>query len=436
MQVNRAKVTGLWDTINLGSVATIEVGGTPSTAVPTYWGGDIPWMSSGDVHQRRVTDVPGRITAVGLRASNAKIISSPAVAIALAGQGKTRETAALTLKPLCTNQSVALIRGHEAVLDNSYLFHALDARYEDLRAWSAGGGRAGLSKGLLQAVTLSIPPLPEQRRIAEILDTANTAISEMEASIFKLKQMKTGLMHDLLTSGLDERDQLRDPDAHPEQFKDSLLGWIPREWEIGRLEDYYAVPARNGLYKSAAFYGTGPLMIHMPQMFRDLTIDVSEAARVQVSSVELDRYGLRSGDLVFARRSLNLEGAGKCSLVSELPGPTTFESSIIRVRLDSQRLRPTFTNYFLNSEMGFGIRLPFIRQVAVSGVSSRDVASFPVPCPPVQEQDSIIEILDAHDACIRAEEAYRDKLKLQKKGLMDDLLTGRVRVKTAQEIGA
>src|SRR5947209_5547538 len=106
-----------WSEVRLGTVANVEVGGTPSTAIPAFWGGDIPWMSSGDVHQRQITDVPGRITLLGLQSSNAKMVPAPAVAIALAGQGKTRGTVALTLVPLCTNQSVALVRGRDGILD-------------------------------------------------------------------------------------------------------------------------------------------------------------------------------------------------------------------------------------------------------------------------------------------------------------------------------
>jgi type I restriction enzyme S subunit len=245
--------------------------------------------------------------------------------------------------------------------------------------------------------------------------------------------MKAGLLHDLLTRGLDENGELRDAIGHPEQFKDSPLGRIPKNWEICQLRDFYAVPARNGLYKPTNFYGRGVLMIHMPQMFRGFTIDVSDAARVDVNPSELERFSLAAGDLVFARRSLNLEGAGRCSLVPTLSEPTTFESSIIRVRLLTDKLRPIFANYFLNSETGFRLRLPLIRQVAVSGVSSEDIASIPVPCPPSEEQDAIIKIIDTHNTRIRTEEAYRAKLKLQKQGLMHDLLTGKVRLKDADK---
>ncbi|MBK1616808.1 restriction endonuclease subunit S, partial [Rubrivivax gelatinosus] len=181
-----------WAPSKLGQVATCTLGGTPSTDVPHYWGGVIPWMSSGDVHLRRVHDVPGRITAAGLAASNATLVPPPAVAIALAGQGKTRGTAALTLCELSTNQSIALLRGDEERLHTTYLFHNLNRRYEELRARSSGGGRGGLSKGILESLQLELPPLDEQRGITEVLDTLATAIRQTEAIIEKLKQVKQG----------------------------------------------------------------------------------------------------------------------------------------------------------------------------------------------------------------------------------------------------
>jgi len=88
----------------------------------------------------------------------------------------------------------------------------------------------------LCAIGLPLPPLPEQGRIAEILDTADEAIRGTEALVGKLKAMKAGLLDDLLTRGLDEHGHLRDPATHPEQFKDSPLGRVPKEWEIQRLE--------------------------------------------------------------------------------------------------------------------------------------------------------------------------------------------------------
>ncbi len=188
-----------WDIISLGDFADVIVGGTPSTAVAAFWGGNIPWMSSGDVHQRRISDVPGRITEKGLASSNATLVEPPSVVIALAGQGKTRGTVGITLSRLCGNQSIAFLKPRDNRLNTSYLFHNLDIRYEELRARSAGGGRAGLSKGILEKVPVPIPKPMEQARIANILDATDEAITKTQAVIVKQKSIKKGLMQDLLT---------------------------------------------------------------------------------------------------------------------------------------------------------------------------------------------------------------------------------------------
>lgn len=144
-----------WVETQLGDVAEVIVGGTPSTAIPAFWNGNIPWMASGDVHAKRIFDVPGRITEKGYAASNAKLVSPPTVAIGLAGQGKTRGTAALVNIRLSTNQSIALIKPLDIIAEAKYLFQNLDYRYEELRSSSAGGGRAGLSKGILKSYLIS-----------------------------------------------------------------------------------------------------------------------------------------------------------------------------------------------------------------------------------------------------------------------------------------
>ncbi len=222
----------LWQVRPLGEVADIILGGTPSTEVAGFWGGNIPWMSSGEVNKRHIFEVDGQITEAGLASSNATLVDPQAVAIGLAGQGRTRGTVALVHIRVCTNQSIALIRGKNGMLDTTYLFHNLDSRYEELRSRSAGAGRAGLSREILQHVPIAVPDACEQKRIASVLDTVDEAIAKTEAVIAKLKQVRAGQLHDLLTRGLDEHGQPRDSVGQAEQFQDSLLGLLPREWDV------------------------------------------------------------------------------------------------------------------------------------------------------------------------------------------------------------
>jgi type I restriction enzyme S subunit len=293
---------------------------------------------------------------------------------------------------------------------------------------SSGTTRLRINLSALKTVHIWAPQLPKQCQIAHTLDTVDETIAKTEAVIAKLKQVRVGLLHDLLTHGLDEHGQLRDPIAHPEQFQDSPLGRIPTNWSVKALKDCYAVPSRSGLYKQATYYGSGHRMIHMPQMFKDIAVDVADAVRVSVEAQELQRYSLDPGDLLFARRSLNLEGAGLCSIVPALDEPVTFESSIVRIRLDQNTILPSFAVEFLRSELGYLLRRPFIRQVAVSGVSSEDIGHFLVLCPEPDEQGRILTVLDSHDHALCLYEAELRKVVHLKSGLMTDLLTGRVHV--------
>ena len=98
---------GEWHARRIGDFADCTAGGTPSTRVASFWGGSIPWMSSGELNQKHVYEVDGRITDEGLHNSSATMLPTKCVLIGLAGQGKTRGTVALNFVELCTNQSIA-----------------------------------------------------------------------------------------------------------------------------------------------------------------------------------------------------------------------------------------------------------------------------------------------------------------------------------------
>lgn len=280
-----------WEEGVIGDVADIEVGGTPSTSVEAYWkNGTIPWMSSGDVHLRRIFEVPGHITELGLSRSNAKLVDPPNVAISLAGQGKTRGTVALVLTPTSTNQSIALIKGHEGELDTTFLFHALDARYEELRARSAGGGRAGLSKNILQLVPIALPDPDEQTLIATILDTVDDAIRYTEKVIAKLKQVRAGLLHDLLTYGIDENGELRDPVRHYEQFGNHQVVTIPVTWRHMFLGDVVK-RLTDGTHQSVAKYEGEGVPFLFVSCIRNGSILWEHAARITEASYKVISQG-------------------------------------------------------------------------------------------------------------------------------------------------
>lgn len=189
-----------WDDVTVDKVADLTAGATPSTKNSDYWGGNIPWMNSGEINLKQVFSVEGRITVLGLQKSSTKEIPKNSVLIALAGQGKTRGTVAINRIKLCTNQSIAAIMPKLSQLDSEFLYFNLDNRYQELRGMSTGdGGRGGLNLSILKSIKLKLPSLPEQQKIASVLSSADKGIDLLEQQLSDLKQEKKALMQQLLT---------------------------------------------------------------------------------------------------------------------------------------------------------------------------------------------------------------------------------------------
>lgn len=191
--------SGVWVIRKIGTFADVKAGGTPSTSVSRYWGGRKRWMSSGEVHQKRIREVKGRITCDGLRESAAQLLPVGTVLMALAGQGKTRGTVAVSEVELSTNQSIAGILP-SSEHDSDFLYYNLDTRYEELRGESAGdGGRGGLNLTIIKKLDVRMPPVPEQRAIAQVLSDTDAEIEALERRLEATRAIKQGMMQELLT---------------------------------------------------------------------------------------------------------------------------------------------------------------------------------------------------------------------------------------------
>lgn len=267
----------------------------------------------------------------------------------------------------------------------------------------------------IRDIIVHAPPIPEQRRIAEILDTVDEAIQQTEAVIAKLKEMKQGLLHDLLTRGLDENGELRDPVAHPELFKDSPLGRIPREWEVRQLGSLCYL--LNGLaFKPEEWAESGLPIIRIQNLNGGVDFNYF-AGRVR------REYIIPPGTLLFSWSGSRGTSFGPFIWL----GPVgVLNQHIFRVTpLDG--VRQGWFYYALDD-----VRRRVERHAhggsGLVHVRRGDLEKYLIATPPESEQKRIESMLSVYDERIRSEEKFRDKLNLSKGGLMQDLLTGRVRV--------
>lgn len=325
--------------------------------------------------------------------------------------------------------SVAIIRCDEQSLVGRYVLQYLLSAEGQRRLKDGMSGNAitRLTLHKIKSFEIPVPPLRQQQRIADILDAADAAIRQTAAVVAKLRQAKAGLLHDLLTRGLDERGQLRDPVAHPEQFKDTRVGRMPAAWKSMQLIAVLLMRPKNGYSPQAVDEWTGTSMLGLgcltPHGFSPVQLKNAPSGDPRVSSALL-----REGDLLLSRSNtrdlVGLVGryrniGTRCIypdlMMRLVPGPEV-SPDFLELAIRSSAVRCQLTN----------------RAIGTSGsmlkINSRDVLETWVPVPSGEEQSRIMEALRPLDSNLESEEASLEKLKLQKRGLMHDLLTGRVRV--------
>lgn len=195
------------------------------------------------------------------------------------------------------------------------------------------------------------------------------------------------------------------------EFKQTEIGIIPEDWEVKIFSDVLIGKTRSGIYKSKEFRGKGTKMINMGELFRYDRIGDCEMDLIELSTSEKERFLVKDGDLLFARRSLIAEGAGKCSLVIR-NSERTFESSIIMARPNPKEANSEYLLYFFKSRTGKFLLDTILRQVAVSGITGTDLMNLKIPVPPLIEQQSIAKILSSFDSKIALNRAMNTNLEL------------------------
>lgn len=169
------------------------------------------------------------------------------------------------------------------------------------------------------------------------------------------------------------------------------------EWPKFRFEELLEIPLRNGIYKKKEFHGSGAQIVNMGELFAYPRLFNVPMKRVELNDKDRKAALLKDGDLLFARRSLTAEGAGKCSIVKKIDEETTFESSLIRARPDRNRALPDYLYYFFSSRHGKYLIGTILRQVAVSGITGSDLKQLPIPLPPLSNQKAVSELLSTLD---------------------------------------
>ena len=287
-------------------------------------------------------------------------------------------------------------------------------------------GVPGLNRNDVYKLWLNVPSPSEQSFIAHILDTLDTQIQQTEQLVAKLKQIKLGLLYDLLTRGIDENGDIRDPVAHPERFQSAKLGKIPQEWDILLIKEAGIVQlGRQRSPRHQTGQHTMPYL-RVANVF-DGFIDFSDILSMDFNPEERKTYNLIPGDILL-NEGQSLELVGRSAIYQGPPDTFCFQNTLVRFRCNSRSI-PEYCLAVFKYWLDTGKFTTVAKQTtSIAHLGADRFAQMSLCVPSLDEQHRIAVILNSHDARITAEESYLAKLKQLKKGLMHDLLTGRVRV--------
>jgi len=407
-----------WNINKIEDITSIKTGGTPSTKIKEYWEkGNIPWMVSGDIHKEVVRNISKKITKKGLQNSAAKLLPTGSVMVALNGQGATKGMVAyLEIQTTC-NQSLAAIIPNEIFFNSKYLYFNLQNRYKEIRGLADLNARTGLNLNLLKRVEVLLPPLDEQKEIAAILSTVDDLIENTDYLINSYSLLKKGLMQTLLTKGIGHK-----------KFKKTEIGEIPEEWELISLEKLGST--YNGLTgKNKEHFGKGKPYIPYKNIFNNTKIDINYLGYVTIEENEKQNK-VKYGDVLFTTSSETAEEVGYSSVLLDDLKETYLNSFCFGYRLNNfNKIKPEFLRYLLRGQAIRKLIIKIAQGYTRFNLSKVQVLKNRIPVPPVVEQLKISKILSKLDEYLSIYIAKKEELKLLKKGLMQQLLTGRIRVK-------
>lgn len=159
-----------WKKVRLGEIFNVEVGGTPKRAIIDYWNGNVPWVSSGEVHFNRINYTEEAITQKGLLESSTKLQPKGTVLLAMIGEGKTRGQAAILDIEAAHNQNIAAIQVSKTPCSSKYIYYFFELNYENVRRTGSGNNQKALNKERVKAIRIPFTSFNEQKEIVRMID--------------------------------------------------------------------------------------------------------------------------------------------------------------------------------------------------------------------------------------------------------------------------
>lgn len=355
--------------VKLGDIFEIGSGGTPSKAHPEYYGGEIPWVKTGDLKSKYLYEAEDFITNDGLKNSSAKMYEPDTVLIAM--YGATIGATSILKMFACTNQACAAFRKNDKVIPE-FLYYFLKSRKERFIKDGVGGAQPNISAGYLKKVEIELPPLEEQQVIVNILDKAS--------SIILGKKYEIQLLDELVKA------------RFVEMFGDPVIN--EKEWVTKPLLDM-------GICKNGMNFHYNDCGVEINCLgvgdFKNLSVidNTEQLSTVSLNEMPSEEYLLKDDDIVFVRSNGNKALVGRS--VAVYPGdiPTTFSGFCIRYRKQDDAVTIPYLLRVLKTD---SIRRKMAgRGANIQNLNQQILGNLIIPVPPIELQNQFSDFVRAID---------------------------------------
>jgi type I restriction enzyme, S subunit len=295
---------------------------------------------------------------------------------------------------------------------------------------SGGSTRQRISRINLGNIILTLPPLPQQRKIAKILSTCDTVIEKTEAAIAKYQAIKQGMMHDLFTRGIDlETGKLRPKyEEAPELYKESELGMIPKEWEDSIFKNYTIKNLYGPRFSANDYNSEGNVKtIRGMDFSKDGDILYHQAPIASLPYAKVQAHLLENQDIIIVTTA-------DCGLTAVFEKQNfQFIPSAYSVKFKfNEKVKPYFMKFFMQTDCAKRMVNKYVRQGTLGNLPGSDILEFKIGLPQVNEQKVIINRLKSVEVKLQTEQTTLSKYRQIKSGLMQDLLSGEVEVQVGE----
>lgn len=397
-----------WEAIPLGSLGTWKGGATPSMQNPVFWfNGTVPWVSSGDIKSTLISDAPMKIAEVAVKLSSTTLLPANSIMV-VTRSGILRKflPVAKNIVPIAINQDIkALIPDGKIVSD--YLLHVFIGNGNRILATCLKSGTTveSIEYPWLKKYLVPLPPLPEQRAIAAVLSDVDALIASLDRLIDKKRDMKQAAMQELLTG------------------KRRLPGFSG-EWEVKRLGELGVFSKGKGIKKDDV-ENDGLPCIRYGEIYTQHNDYIRNFRSFIPQRVANESQRLKTGDLLFAGSGETSEEIGKC--VAFLGNEVAYAGGDI-VIFSPEGQNSQYLGYLMNHTSISVQKARMGQGDAVVHISAKSLAQIEVLLPNFTEQSAIAAILSDMDTEVAALEQKRHKTRLLKQGMMQELLTGKIRL--------